>query len=387
MKFVFDKKTGQYMPESYLDRVDRSEIEREVFNFLDRNPQTIAKYGYSSARLMQELMRRSPNYDTLMDNQDVVKAAVNEWYFKNQRKADEAFEEAGGACGPAAPAGAPATISALSIPSPVLPDKDKKKKSSTESVQGYKEVPLSEEVVEKYKPYFKLIKPFEPAHSGYILLDGEKPVAVLQVRKDNNKGYQCMRLNTLEVTPEYRGKGLGKELLDIAVTKFGVTELGVAKDNATALNLYESYGFEISEELPWGGYDMVLRTDQNGATEAVYDNYDDIPEEYKQGNCYQTAWQTFYSNIAKKPLLCHGVVVGKGRLDGVKFTHAWVEIGDRVIDETMSISRYGISKEAYYQLGNIDPKLVFKYDSAQVSKKAVEWGTYGPWENILWQYG
>lgn len=111
-----------------------------------------------------------------------------------------------------------------------------------------------------------------------------------------------------------------------------------------------------------------------------------VPEEYKSGDCYQQAWKLFYSRLREKPLLVHGIVTGQGRLSGIEYNHAWVEIGDTVYDKTISIAANGIPKETYYSLGNVKEDLVFRYTIEQVSEKAIEYMTYGPWENILENY-
>lgn len=103
------------------------------------------------------------------------------------------------------------------------------------------------------------------------------------------------------------------------------------------------------------------------------------------GDCYVQAYNNFFHNLSKNPLLCHGVVIGRGKLEGLHFTHAWIEIGDTVIDTTMPIFANGVPKQAYYSIGQVQEDKTFKYNSDQVLEKSHEWGTYGPWEDILWQ--
>ena len=105
----------------------------------------------------------------------------------------------------------------------------------------------------------------------------------------------------------------------------------------------------------------------------------------KLGNCYVQAYNNFFHNLSKNPLLCHGVVTGKGKLEGVHFTHAWIEIGDTVIDTTMPIFANGVPKQVYYSIGQVQEDKTFKYNTDQVLEKAHKWNTYGPWEDILWQ--
>ena len=103
------------------------------------------------------------------------------------------------------------------------------------------------------------------------------------------------------------------------------------------------------------------------------------------GDCYVQAYNNFFHNLSKNPLLCHGVVIGRGKLEGLHFTHAWIEIGDTVIDTTMPIFANGVPKQAYYSIGQVQEDKTFKYNSDQVLEKSHEWGTYGPWEDVLWQ--
>lgn len=105
----------------------------------------------------------------------------------------------------------------------------------------------------------------------------------------------------------------------------------------------------------------------------------------KLGNCYVQAYNNFFHNLSKNPLLCHGVVTGKGKLEGVHFTHAWIEIGDTVIDTTMPIFANGVPKQVYYSIGQVQEDKTFKYNTDQVLEKAHKWNTCGPWEDILWQ--
>lgn len=105
----------------------------------------------------------------------------------------------------------------------------------------------------------------------------------------------------------------------------------------------------------------------------------------KLGDCYVQAYNNFFHNLSKNPLLCHGVVIGRGKLEGLHFTHAWIEIGDTVIDTTMPIFANGVPKQAYYSIGRVQEDKTFKYDIDQVLEKSRKWGTYGPWEDILWQ--
>ena len=119
---------------------------------------------------------------------------------------------------------------------------------------------------------------------------------------------------------------------------------------------------------------------------AAGESVEDIPVANRNGNCFQTAWRAFYQNISKSPLLVHGIITGQGPIEGIKYNHAWVEIGDIVIDKTIPMFAKGFPKDAYYRLAEADEDKIFKYAAKEVAKKAQEFGTYGPWEDVLWQY-
>lgn len=58
----------------------------------------------------------------------------------------------------------------------------------------------------------------------------------------------------LEVFGDNKGKGLGKNLLDIAVNELNATKLSVRKTNNIAKHLYEKYGFEIYDSDDYMNY-------------------------------------------------------------------------------------------------------------------------------------
>lgn len=67
-------------------------------------------------------------------------------------------------------------------------------------------------------------------------------------------GAQAGRLEMLFLAPEARGRGLGRQLLEEAITRYGVEELTVNEQNPQAVGFYEHLGFrtykrtELDEE-------------------------------------------------------------------------------------------------------------------------------------------
>jgi hypothetical protein len=84
------------------------------------------------------------------------------------------------------------------------------------------------------------------------------------------------------------------------------------------------------------------------------------------------------------PVLIHALVWGKGALMGKRFSHAWVEDGDMVIDRSNGRSKTEpIPKSVYYRLGNVEPNeagAYKKYEYADMKKFLSSTKHYGPWE-------
>ena len=49
----------------------------------------------------------------------------------------------------------------------------------------------------------------------------------------------------LFITPEQRGKGLGKALLGLGIEKYGVKQLTVNEQSPQAVSFYEHLGFKV----------------------------------------------------------------------------------------------------------------------------------------------
>lgn len=82
--------------------------------------------------------------------------------------------------------------------------------------------------------------------------------------------------------------------------------------------------------------------------------------------------------------LVHGIVTGKGRLDGIRFTHAWVEgVTADGITMVVDISNgldLVIPKELYYGIGRIDPGECERYSAKDAIDRMLSYAHYGPWD-------
>ena len=77
---------------------------------------------------------------------------------------------------------------------------------------------------------------------GYVWLKDKQIVGYINVEEkdDDSKWIQAF-----EIYPPYKGHGLSKQMLNIAVNEFGANYLSVSKNNELAIKVYKSYGFRI----------------------------------------------------------------------------------------------------------------------------------------------
>ena len=116
----------------------------------------------------------------------------------------------------------------------------------------------------------------------------------------------------------------------------------------------------------------------------------DIPNKYNlfiecskkkpTGDCFESAGKYIIDNGRNGDLiLVHGLAIGRGPIAGIKFSHAWIEQGDLVIDVANG-RHIELPKNIYYALGNISE--TFKYTFEDVLKKTLDTGHWGPWDLI-----
>lgn len=75
------------------------------------------------------------------------------------------------------------------------------------------------------------------AHLIVAVNDENKPVAFM--------GIEERKLEMLFIVPEYRGMGLGKQLVQYGIENYSINELGVNEQNPQAKGFYEHMGFQV----------------------------------------------------------------------------------------------------------------------------------------------
>lgn len=99
-----------------------------------------------------------------------------------------------------------------------------------------------------------------------------------------------------------------------------------------------------------------------------------------KGDCFEAALLAFMGLAdITGAVLVHGWPV-LTRPPYKRFAHAWVEVGDMVIDNANGKNVGPIPKASYYAVGNIvEDEHLHKYDRMTAYKLALKTGVYGPW--------
>lgn len=105
---------------------------------------------------------------------------------------------------------------------------------------------------------------------------------------------------------------------------------------------------------------------------------------YPTGTCFDDAAE-FLETLARNGVpfseyrLCHGIMVNK--VDGHRFAHAWVELGDVVFFCGILDGKrdyFSARKEEYYADGHVEQ--VTRYTPQEVLRENLKHRTYGPWK-------
>jgi len=120
------------------------------------------------------------------------------------------------------------------------------------NLSSFKKVHITETVIDKYKKEYPFLKHVrckdtkEYICDGYIWFDNDELAAMVgscEYTDDKTKW-----IVSLEVTKNYKGYGLSKQILDYAVKSMNCKYLSVNKNNEIAKKVYDDYGFKVYQE-------------------------------------------------------------------------------------------------------------------------------------------
>lgn len=113
------------------------------------------------------------------------------------------------------------------------------------NLSSFNKLKLSKKVINTHKISFKALKHIRETCDGYLYLDNENEcVAVVSIENKGDYNF----IQGIEINKKYQGRGLSKQLLDIAVKEFNATKLSVNKKNLLAIDIYKKYGFKTYTE-------------------------------------------------------------------------------------------------------------------------------------------
>lgn len=100
------------------------------------------------------------------------------------------------------------------------------------------------------------------------------------------------------------------------------------------------------------------------------------------GDCFEVAANLALAFDSENVRLCHGWVTGQGPLDGVRFEHGWVELGDGVVIDVSNGREWAGPKWVYYHAGQISEAEVRRYTPTEARVHMLRTSHYGPWEDL-----
>lgn len=120
------------------------------------------------------------------------------------------------------------------------------------NLSSLKKVHITDSVINKYKKEYPFLNHVRCKDTdiyicdGYIWFDDDKLVAMVgscEYRDDHTKW-----IVSLEITKDYKGYGLSKQILDYATKNMKCKYLSVNKDNNVAKKVYDEYGFKTYQQ-------------------------------------------------------------------------------------------------------------------------------------------
>jgi hypothetical protein len=97
------------------------------------------------------------------------------------------------------------------------------------------------------------------------------------------------------------------------------------------------------------------------------------------GDCYRAAARLILDNdLPPEARLAHGMVDGQGPLTGCRFGHAWVELGDVVLDH-LNGRTIAVRAEEYYRIGRMREEEIKRYTREETARLVLKHEHWGPW--------
>ena len=216
-----------------------------------------------------------------------------------------------------------------------------------ESVSQFRKVLIDRSLIES-NPVFKHLR--EDHCKGYAFYDKDDLVGFVNTEdKDGDIWVQA-----LEIMPNYRQQGYGKDLLDIAVKELKANYLSVSKKNTIAFEMYKKYGFKVYKETE-SMYFMSLKENISEASKFTNYKFIDIKSnkskalEYLKANTETSSYAKDTINNYNGELVIYNnsmigrILVGDKRDKGfitdfyIDENHRGGGLGYKLIDDAINI--------------------------------------------------
>lgn len=113
------------------------------------------------------------------------------------------------------------------------------------NLSQFEKMRLSDAAIQVYKQKLPLLSHVRINNNtkGYIWIDKktDMPAAIVNV-EEKDDGFTWIQ--AFEIFVPYKGHGLSKDILNVAIRELKATNLSVNKDNQVAIKIYKSYGFK-----------------------------------------------------------------------------------------------------------------------------------------------
>lgn len=106
-----------------------------------------------------------------------------------------------------------------------------------------------------------------------------------------------------------------------------------------------------------------------------------VPRANRNGDCYETAARMVLLDDWRATIV-HGTVTGQGPVAGIRFGHAWLELGDLVFDFSNG-KNVAMPRERYYEIGDIREEQVRRYEPEEARAEVDRTGHWGPWAPVI----
>lgn len=106
-----------------------------------------------------------------------------------------------------------------------------------------------------------------------------------------------------------------------------------------------------------------------------------VPKEATGGDCYEAAMRTAMDLPPElNPVVVHGYATGQGPVEGWRFHHAWVEVGEALVFDYSNGGQHVLPRARYYEVGQIE--VVRRYPLVDALVTMTRRGHYGPWHRV-----